>query len=102
MVEYGFLNMKTKNVTEWTEIHDNYGNDDYGAQIEANAEVNEKPAPASTATNTAFQKIQSYIDANNLREGDRNRWGRVFKSAGLLELYSSLTAEEKAALKGNS
>lgn len=100
VVEYGFLNMKTKNVTEWTEIHDNYGNDDYGAQIEANAEVNEKPAPASTATNTAFQKIQSYIDANNLREGDRNRWGQAFKFAGLLELYNTLTPEEKAALKG--
>lgn len=100
-VEYGFLNMKTKNVTEWTEIH-SYGNDDYGAQIEANAEVHEKPAPASTATNTAFQKIQSYIDENNLREGDRNRWGQVFKFAGLLELYNTLTAEEKAALKGNS
>ena len=102
VVEYGSLNMKTKNVTEWTEIHDNYGNDDYGAQIEANAEVNEKPAPASTATNTAFQKIQSYIDANNLREGDRNRWGQAFKFAGLLELYNTLTPEEKAALKGKS
>ena len=44
-MEYGFLNTKTKNVTEWTEVRENYGNDDYGAQIEAQAEVNEKPAP---------------------------------------------------------
>lgn len=59
-------------------------------------------APASTATNSAFQQIQSFIDSNNLREGDRARWGQAFKFAGLLDLYNTLTADEKAALKGKS
>lgn len=59
-------------------------------------------APASMATNSAFQQIQSFIDSNNLREGDRARWGQAFKFAGLLDLYNTLTADEKAALKGKS
>ena len=49
---------------------------------------------------SAFQQVQSFIDSNGLREGDRNRWGQAFKVAGILDLFNSLTAEEKAALKG--
>ena len=63
-------------------------------------DVGEVPIPAITATNEAFQRIQSFIDINGLREGDRNRWGQAFRSAGLLDIYNRLSSQEKAALIG--
>jgi hypothetical protein len=53
---------------------------------------NEKP--------TNFSKIQDFINENGMLEGDRARWGQAFKFAGILDIYNSLTEEEKKALKG--
>lgn len=64
--------------------------------------ANNAGSSAKSQTQSAAQQIQSFIDSNGLREGDRNRWGQAFKSAGLLDLYNTLTAEEKAALKGKT
>lgn len=80
VVEYGFLNMKTKNVTEWTEIHDNYGNDDYGAQIEAHAKVNETPAP--THSNNQWSSYEDAAADGYSNIMTRTEWARRKSSTG--------------------
>jgi len=59
VVEYGFLNMKSKWVTEWTPIHNNYGDDPYGEKIDSTQAV----TPETTPTHKAGAAWSSYEEA---------------------------------------
>lgn len=133
VVEYGFLNMKSKRVTEWTQIHDNYGNDPYGDSIREEERTSDRQIPKHATTgkegidtsyknnsggytqavdpagkSADFVTIQEYINNGNYREGDRARWGEAFRHGTLpdgrnvLDVYNSLSDEDKKALKGTT
>ena len=81
VVEYGFLNMKSKRVTEWTPIHNNYGDDPYGEKIDSTQAV----TPETTPTHKAGAAWSSYEDAaadgfSNIMT--RTEWARRKSSTG--------------------
>lgn len=61
-----------------------------------------------TGKSSDFLAIQEYINGGNFREGDRTRWGQAFRSGRLpdgrnvLDVYNSLSDDEKKALKGTT
>ena len=77
-----------------------FGTGEGGAETVSNYLDERSQEEARNRQKEAFEMVQAVIDKWHLREGDRGRWGQVFKSEGVLDEFWLLSDEQRNALKG--
>ncbi len=49
-----------------------------------------------------FQNMLDFVNKNNMLQGDYARWGEMFRAAGILNEWNSLSDEEKEAIRSQA